>query len=506
MNPSILAAVFLIYAASSWSETTPLDQARASYLAHEVGQRTLDESFLPSDARASGEFLSALAAARDVQIGCARPCAAPAEVEIYREKVRLAAIKLGFSGSDLVKIDQHYLPKGKPRLRQSADDGKDAAARRLEAEAVRRLLAQRTLSAPMRAAMTRKAQSLAAALGRTTEIGAGGGGAAVAPGARGAPAARTLAELNALPDARLPLSLATSAKAPPAPGLSREDLSAAARSASSANGPAAAVEKTPSRPSDGAPAPRARNPAHREPDGFQAKGASAKNRYPPVLGDTKCRLIFNMVQDEKRYGNVRAATMWSITFPGEKKMGNHFTNPVPYDNLTPTAAGDIDLDWYMDLTVGAGGLPNIPGKSLAVQELYLNMKGAWEGVTAIGSLFGLYKESNDAKYHFEKPYDDPGENVAVAAVGKGLKIADLFPEPWFRANCLSLYSVKQYVDRRRKEERVRALLNGRPPMSAEAIARTLGLSAGTVRELIDDMDGKELQASGQPASDAIKNR
>ncbi|MBI4676723.1 MAG: hypothetical protein HY748_04000 [Elusimicrobia bacterium] len=93
------------------------------------------------------------------------------------------------------------------------------------------------------------------------------------------------------------------------------------------------------------------------PGGSSGKTEEKKIRPQAVLDWTKCTKIYAMLRDEKRYGTLVTAKDWSITFSGEKKMGTSFTNPVPYQNLMPTAAGDIDLDWFMDLTIGAGPLP-----------------------------------------------------------------------------------------------------------------------------------------------------
>jgi len=113
-----------------------------------------------------------------------------------------------------------------------------------------------------------------------------------------------------------------------------------------------------------------------------------------------------------------------------------FTNPkMPdgsYQNLTPTAVGNIDLDWFNTLWYLGGshyGMANQIG-SFRAHGLYRAVKSAWE------------RQSEKQNYgergvpHVpERLYEDPGEGVAVGAYGKGMRYSTLFPESWMQANC-----------------------------------------------------------------------
>ncbi|MCX5797762.1 MAG: hypothetical protein NTY77_19910 [Elusimicrobia bacterium] len=237
MTPSILAALFLFAPLAAWSAPGAADpkaspqalarartQAQTLYTTHEPGQKTLDQAVsVPAPAagdaqaaQAYGTLKASLASARDVQEGCALPCASPAEILVYREKARLVGSQLGLDAAGLAKVNQRYLPQGKPRLKK-AGGAQSAAAQALEAEAVANLLAQQHLSPQMREAMNKRALDLADKLGRSQMIKADAGGVVVLPDGRKArltPA--QLAALNKVPRAQADY-LRKLAAAPPVP-------------------------------------------------------------------------------------------------------------------------------------------------------------------------------------------------------------------------------------------------------------------------------------------------
>ncbi|MDD5629759.1 MAG: hypothetical protein PHU21_11885, partial [Elusimicrobia bacterium] len=177
MNPSIPAALFLLIPLGAWAAQSATDpnafpqilarartQAQTLYTTHEPGQKTLDQAVkIPAPPAGNAQALqtcgklnAALTSARDVQEGCAMPCASPSEIAVYQEKVRLVGVQLGMDAGGLARANQRYLPQGKPRLKR-AGGAQSAAAQSLEADAVAALLAKEHLSPQMRAVLNHKA-------------------------------------------------------------------------------------------------------------------------------------------------------------------------------------------------------------------------------------------------------------------------------------------------------------------------------------------------------------
>lgn len=244
MTPSILAAVLLSVQLPLWADPGKPDpkaftqdlakakaQAQALFLSHEIGQKTLDLAIqLPAppqgDAKAAeayGALKSSLVSGHDVQEGCAQPCSAPADIAVYRQKVRLAAAQLGLDAAGSTKAEQRYLPQGQPRLRK-AGTSPNPYAQGFEAEAVAELLGKEHLSPQMRAALNQKALSLANALGKTQMITADAGGLVVLPdGQKARLTPEQIAALNKVPRAQADY-LRKLAAAPPPPKLTPEQL------------------------------------------------------------------------------------------------------------------------------------------------------------------------------------------------------------------------------------------------------------------------------------------
>jgi hypothetical protein len=201
-----------------------LAQARAFYAAHEIGQKTLDQALhLPVPAtedaltaKAVADLKTLLMAARDVQEGCVRPCASPAEIAVYREKARLVAARLGFDAAGIPKIERRYIPDGKPRLK-ALGSGADAAGQQFEAAAVTSLLSNSSLPPQTREALNKKALALADALGRSSYIQADGSGVAAIPGGRRVSLdPQRISELNSIPRTQADILRHLAASPPPA--------------------------------------------------------------------------------------------------------------------------------------------------------------------------------------------------------------------------------------------------------------------------------------------------
>ncbi|MBI5240541.1 MAG: hypothetical protein HY926_08720 [Elusimicrobia bacterium] len=235
MTPSIVAAV-LLFACPPARSAPPdysgtLAQARTLYAAHEIGQKTLDQALklpvpAPGDAQAAQavtDLQTLFLAARDVQEGCLRPCASPADTAVYREKARLVAAKLGFDAKGMPKVDQRYIPEGKPRLK-AAGGGTNAAGQQYEAAAVTLLLSNNSLPPQTREALNQKALALADALGRSQYIQTDGSGVAAIPGGaslRLTP--RQIADLNRIPRAQADVLRRLATSPPPSPVVNVSD-------------------------------------------------------------------------------------------------------------------------------------------------------------------------------------------------------------------------------------------------------------------------------------------
>lgn len=169
-------------------------RARAAFKAHQVGQPYLDAAVaLPQsvadEQKARLEALRrALQDGREVQEGCLAPCAEPAQVALYVEKIRLAAVALGEKTADALVA--HYAPQGKPRLRQGGGAKPGAQTPQpgptpLERRAMEQLLAKQGLPEAQRAALTGLAGRWAGVLDQRREAQdlPGGGGPGVTGGA-----------------------------------------------------------------------------------------------------------------------------------------------------------------------------------------------------------------------------------------------------------------------------------------------------------------------------------
>lgn len=243
MTPSILAALLLITLSTGWSAapgdawaqafqqamTRARSQTQTLYISHEAGQKTLDLAVqLPNPpqndtkaAQAYGSLKSSLTSARDVQEGCAQPCSSPADITVYRQKVKLVATQLGLDATKTAKAEKCYIPEGKPRLKK-AGGVLNPLAQSLEAEAVAEILRKEHLSPQMRAALNQRAISLANALGKTQMITADASGLAVLPtGQKARLTPEQIVALNKVPRAQADY-LRKLATAPPPP--TREQL------------------------------------------------------------------------------------------------------------------------------------------------------------------------------------------------------------------------------------------------------------------------------------------
>ena len=237
MTPSILAALLLSTLSTGWSAapgdagaqafqqtmTRARSQAQTLYLSHEPGQKTLDQAMqLPSPpqndtkaAQAYGSLKSSLTSACDVQEGCAQPCSSPADIAVYRQKVKLVATQLSLDVAMTAKAEQRYIPEGKPRLKK-AGGILNPLAQSLEAEAVAEILRKEHLSPQMRAALNQKALRLAAALGKTQMITADANGFVVLPtGQKARLTPEQIVALNKVPRAQADYLRKLAAAPPP---------------------------------------------------------------------------------------------------------------------------------------------------------------------------------------------------------------------------------------------------------------------------------------------------
>lgn len=144
------------------------DAARRAFLSHEPGQPTLDAAVrLPpatadaAQAERRGKLESALRDAREVQEGCAQPCAADADVALYLEKVRQTSAALGIEGSGVAAALERYAPRRVPRKRAAPGAPAPSA---LDAKALDALMSRRDVSPAARKTFTDRAARIAAAL------------------------------------------------------------------------------------------------------------------------------------------------------------------------------------------------------------------------------------------------------------------------------------------------------------------------------------------------------
>lgn len=239
-----LCLALLGLAVPAWSQPAPaagayaqaLARAQSLYLAHLPGQPTLDAALRlpppPSAAQDDAAVRSALDAAKDVQLGCAAPCADPADVSVYRGKVELVATRLGMKGPQVDSAVAHYLPAGKPRLRAAGAAAPDAAAKALDAEVVARLLASSSLAPQVRQRLGAEALRMAEALRRSPAVTADARGYATVPGAgRRRLTPQQIAQLNAIPRAQADILRRLATTPPPPPQTAQQRREAALRAA-----------------------------------------------------------------------------------------------------------------------------------------------------------------------------------------------------------------------------------------------------------------------------------
>ncbi len=209
-----------------------LEKARAYYLTQAPGQPALDAAVklpAPGPVQAQNDPLvrTAFQAAKDVELGCAAPCADPADVSVYAGQVELVARRLGLKDAQVDAALAHYLPRGKPRLRgAAAAAAATPGGRAVQAEVVARLLAQSRLAPQMRARLNQKALAMADALGRSRLISADAAGLVTLPdGRRGRLSAAQIASLNRLPETQAAIlrHLATNPPPPPPTAQQRQD-------------------------------------------------------------------------------------------------------------------------------------------------------------------------------------------------------------------------------------------------------------------------------------------
>lgn len=232
MNPIaavvvLLSSSFAAAAPAPAGAPVPLEQAlprlHQSFLAHVPGQPTLDAAVKlapPADSAKAQNFevvKTAIEAAKDIELGCAAPCTAAADVQVYSGKVELTSRRLGLKDPEVQAALKHYLPNGKPRLRGGAVTA-TPGGQAMEAEVIARMLADGRLSPQLRAGLNRKALAMAEALGRAQPLTADANGVVVMPGGQRAHmTAAQLARLNAIPQSQAQILRNLATKAPPPP-------------------------------------------------------------------------------------------------------------------------------------------------------------------------------------------------------------------------------------------------------------------------------------------------
>lgn len=160
MQPALLACV--LASAPAFAGAGPADPVKAaearglvSFRSHQPGQAYADQAAgqVPGTGEAVERLRRLLGDAREVQEGCALPCADVAETRLYIEKIRVVAKEWVLTDGELRAVEEHYAPAGVPRKRSVALAVASAPSR-LEAEAMRRLLAQQSLPAGVRESLT----------------------------------------------------------------------------------------------------------------------------------------------------------------------------------------------------------------------------------------------------------------------------------------------------------------------------------------------------------------
>ncbi|MBI2788826.1 MAG: hypothetical protein HYX59_09105 [Elusimicrobia bacterium] len=210
--------------------------AKANFTAHAPGSPMVDSAApLPAAGDAKIEELRLLLqSAREIQLGCVRPCSRPEDALVYAGKVELVGQGLGLNARETAAAVRLYAPEGKPRLRAAgAPQGAVPPGDRLiEGKVLERLIADGRVAGQVRESMSRRASALAEALGRSPTTSAGG--VSAYPGGNGAPRTMTaeqIAALNAVPRAQSEMLRGRTTAPPPPPAAQ-----ASARKASSGGG------------------------------------------------------------------------------------------------------------------------------------------------------------------------------------------------------------------------------------------------------------------------------
>ncbi|MFA6319191.1 MAG: hypothetical protein WC943_17395, partial [Elusimicrobiota bacterium] len=178
LAPVLVAAVLALASGLGWAGASSADPGleplQISFKNHQAGAPFLDAAGAGLEAlvcRAGGEsclgLRKALGRGRDVQEGCAEPCGAVAQVEVYRAKVLLVCEDLGMDGRACGEAVANYIPDGVARKRGAG--GASAFSAEFEAQAAALLLANPRLDPALRQSLGDKALRLARALGRSAD-------------------------------------------------------------------------------------------------------------------------------------------------------------------------------------------------------------------------------------------------------------------------------------------------------------------------------------------------
>jgi|GEM_PF-3144559 len=112
----------------------------------------------------AGEPLLAVPSAAEVQRGCALPCLDPQSIAVYRAEIGVAGKELGLSSEEIKAAEQNYIPNGVPRKR-AASDAATPTSRKLEAQALARMLSDPHVSPAAKQKLAARMESIARALG-----------------------------------------------------------------------------------------------------------------------------------------------------------------------------------------------------------------------------------------------------------------------------------------------------------------------------------------------------
>jgi len=241
-----LVATLFVLAAPQPAQATPQEDAayelQAGAFVHRAGttfvshtqgtpllEQTLQLPTAPRNPALTGSYdglKALLGSASRVQEGCQAPCTDPADIAVYRGKVEMIAqTKLALNPAGVRAAVENYLPKGVPRIRTAPASG-DRPSQLLEAEVVEKMLKTAGVAANVRQGLSRKALSLADALGTTQEITADVQGFVTMPGGhRRQMTAEQLAALNRIPAAQASYLRRLASSPPPPTAQERSDAS-----------------------------------------------------------------------------------------------------------------------------------------------------------------------------------------------------------------------------------------------------------------------------------------